>query len=274
MRRVTRPPQWRNYRVCSALWSLPDVHIVVLSDLHACTPWTPLEWIDAIIDRVMAAAPDLIVLPGDFLIKGLLGARPLPIEQIAACLSRLRAPLGVYASLGNHDWKDCAEAHANGYVETSVTRALADAGLPVLSNDAVVLPNGAWLVGFDTQQGIGTVAAPDARHDPARAFAKVPEGASTILMAHEPDWFLDQTEGHAPPVALQVSGHTHGGQVSLLGWRPVTASRYGGKLVRGLHARGERHLVVSAGLGYTTLPLRIGVPTEIVSVRLGSRPQA
>lgn len=250
------------------------MHVVVLSDLHACTPWTPLEWIDRIIDRVMAAAPDLIVLPGDFLIGGLFGATPLPMERLAERLSRLQAPLGVHASLGNHDWKNCPEARANGYVETSVTRAFAAVGLPVLRNDAIELPNGGWLVGFDTQQGIGTPVTPDARHDPERAFAKVPAGASTILMAHEPDWFLDQPEEHTPPVALQVSGHTHGGQVSLLGWRPVTASRYGGKLVHGLHARGERHLVVSAGLGFTTLPVRIGVPTEIVSVRLGSRPQS
>jgi len=248
-------PRVVRYDVRSTLWRAPDIRIALLSDLHICEPWSPLNALDQLVDEVSEAAPDLICLAGDFLGRGVLGGRFVPAEAIAPVLSRLRAPMGVYASLGNHDWKDCPDARSNGFTQTSVTVALEAAGIPVLSNHAHHLGGEAWLAGLDSQQGTGRAGAPDARHDPAAAFAEVPRDASIVLMAHEPDYFL---EPQTRDVALQLSGHTHAGQIALGGWRPATPSRYGGRLAHGLHSEGARQLIVSAGLGYTTIPLRFG----------------
>ena len=269
MRGLGGAPEIRPYTVASALWRAEAIRIAVLSDLHICTRWSPLDALENVVDRVLAEGPDLILLPGDFITRGILRGVPATMAEIAACLSRLRAPLGVFASLGNHDWRDCPEARVNGFTATSVERILEDHGIPVLSNRAVPLPGGvAWLVGIDSQQGIGWRYAMDPRHDMDRALADVPDGASAILMAHEPDVFLDDPRAFA----LQVSGHTHGGQISLFGWRPATASRHGTKVCHGLKKQGERHLVVSAGLGYTGLPIRSGVPPEIVMIDLAPKP--
>lgn len=259
-------PVLRRYIVASRLWQAPALRIAVLSDLHVCDPWSPLSALAEVVDQVLRAEPDLILLPGDFLVRRLVLARPTPAVAIAAMLSRLRAPLGVHASLGNHDWKDCPQARENGFRQSSICDALEIVGIPVLSNCAVPLgSSSAWLVGLDSQQGAGTQRRPDPRHDIDAAMADVPDGASIILMAHEPDIFLD-----APlAVALQVSGHTHAGQVNLGGWRPAVPSRYGGRLAHGLHSDGERRLVVSAGLGYSGLPVRIGARPEIVLIELG-----
>jgi predicted MPP superfamily phosphohydrolase len=267
MRGFGGKPRVARYDVRSTLWRAPSLRIALLSDLHICDPWSPLEALDQVVDEVMEEAPDVICLAGDFLGRGVLGGRYVPADAIAGGLQRLRAPKGVFASLGNHDWKDCPEARANGFTQTSVTAAMEDVGIPVLSNRAVDLGGGTFVVGIDSQQGTGRAREPDARHDPVAAFADVPGDASIVLMAHEPDYFLD---AQVRDVALQLSGHTHAGQITLGGWRPATPSRYGGRLAHGLHSEGERRLIVSAGLGYTTLPLRIGAPPDWAMVTLSS----
>ncbi|MEJ6393352.1 metallophosphoesterase [Gymnodinialimonas sp. 2305UL16-5] len=240
--------------------------MAVLTDLHICDPWSPLSALDHLVDQILVEAPDLILLPGDFLARNVIPSRFVPIEPIAEVLSRLQAPLGVYASLGNHDWRDCPIARANDYRFNGVQPALEAAGIPVLSNRGVSLTGSTWLVGLDSQQGIGRAKDPDPRHDLGSAFADVPDGASVILMAHEPDIFLD----HDCPAALQVSGHTHAGQINLFGWRPATPSRYGGRLAHGLHAEGDRRLIVSAGLGYSGPPVRFMAPPEWVMARVAA----
>ncbi len=266
MRGLGGAPIPRRYDVRSALWHARPITIAVLSDLHVCDPWSPLWALDDVVDQVQAEAPDLILLAGDFLARNVIPSRFIAIEPIATVLARLRAPLGVYASLGNHDWRDCPVARENGHISNGVEPAFEALGIPVLSNRSVQLDGSICLVGLDSQQGTGGPKRPDPRHDVEAAFSAVPESASTILMAHEPDIFLDRDL----PVALQVSGHTHTGQISLFGWRPATPSRYGGRLAHGLHSVGERHLIVSAGLGYTGLPIRVNAPPEIVHIMLSA----
>jgi uncharacterized protein len=95
-------------------------------------------------------------------------------------------------------------------------------------------------------------------------LAKVTDDAPVILLAHEPDVAM-----RAPArVALQLSGHTHGGQVRLFGWSPVVPSRYGNRLAYG-HMRVNCDVIVSGGLGCSIMPFRLGVPPEIVLVTLG-----
>ena len=258
------------HEIATARWRAAPLTIAVLSDLHVLAPWTPLRAVAGLVDRVNAMRPDLILLPGDFAPdRNLrLGGRVPPPGFVAEILAGLRAPMGVFAVLGNHDWRDDPGAMAPARRRSVVGQKLAERGIPVLSNEARRLASGAWLVGIDSQLGHLGLGEGGGRDDLGRAYAAVPEGAPSILLAHEPDVFA---RGDPRPV-LQVSGHTHGGQVNLLGWRPLTPSLHGdryawGHVVEGPPG-GDRHLVVSGGIGYSGVPLRIAQPPEITVVRL------
>src|SRR5258707_938632 len=145
------------------------------------------------------------------------------------------------------------------------------AGIPVYENDAKRLSKGGqpfWLAGLGDQLAY----LPARRFRPVRrigvddlgaTLAKVTDDAPLILMAHEPD-----VAARVPArVALQLSGHTHGGQVRMLGWSPIAPTRYR-KLIYG-HSRMNCDVIVSGGLGCSIMPFRLGVPPEIVLVTLG-----
>ncbi len=101
--------------------------------------------------------------------------------------------------------------------------------------------------------------------DLTEALTKVADDAPVILLAHEPDIF-PSVPGR---VALTLSGHTHGGQINFFGWRPNVPSHYGARYAYGHKIENDRHLVVSAGLGCSIAPVRIGCPPEIVVIDLG-----
>lgn len=262
-------PQIVRHEVVEPRWALPDLTIAVLADLHVCRPWTPLRAIARIVAATNALRPDLILIPGDFIADRNLPALSVPAAEIVAALAPLEAPLGVAAVLGNHDWWDCRLSRRTGFARNSVAEALEASAIRLLPNTAVRLDHGAgfWLVGMDSQRALRRLGHPGL-HDPASAFAGVPAGAPAILMAHEPDYFA---AGDARAL-LQVSGHTHGGQVNLAGWRPLTPSAYRSRYGWGHIREGGRHLVVSGGIGYSGIPLRVFQPPEItlVSLRRGS----
>lgn len=241
--------------------------MALLADPHVIWPWMSRTAIRLAVAEINAIEVDVVLLLGDYI-----GARPTPgiratSDQVAAVLSNLEAPLGVHAILGNHDWRDDPLARSNGYTATGVTRSLTDAGLRPLVNTARRLAHHGddiWLVGLDSQRGHLPIDEGGARHDPDQAFAEVPENALSILLAHEPDYFK---YGDRRPV-LQVSGHTHGGQVNLFGWRPFTPSSHSDELAYGYVEEDGRHLIVSAGLGYSHIPLRVAQPPEITLVHL------
>ncbi|MEM1272286.1 MAG: metallophosphoesterase [Pseudomonadota bacterium] len=258
-----RRPIIVRHKIRSTLWSGPVLKVVVLSDLHVVAPWVSLPALARVVERVQALQPDLILLPGDFLADPKLFGRRAQPGEIVALLSALSAPYGVHATLGNHDWADCQIAQATGGARNSVAEAFEKCPITLYTNTARDL-GPFWIAGLDSAVGAGSSERPKPRHDLSAALAAVPDGASTILMAHEPDIWLDKE----PDVALTVSGHTHGGQIVLGNWRPLTPSRYGGRLAHGLQIDGDRHLVVSGGLGYSGIPLRIGVPPEITLIEL------
>ena len=92
---------------------------------------------------------------------------------------------------------------------------------------------------------------------------KVPDGDPVILLAHEPDIMVRVPSR----VSLVLSGHTHGGQVRLFGWSPVVPSRFGNRYAYG-HVREQCDLIVSGGLGCSIIPVRFGMPPEIVVVSI------
>lgn len=231
-----------------------------------------------VIARTNALQPDLTVLLGDY---GSQEPGPIPPEIIANLMRELVAPKGVYAIQGNHDWTDDNLALRRGRGPTRVERAFRAAGIPFLENEVVPLSPDTrlWLAGIESEE---TRTVPKAvRRDPqrldehraqvlAQMLDAVPDHASAILLAHEPDIFATQLDQR---IALTLSGHTHGGQIRILGWSPWIPSRYGLRYAYGHIMEHGRHLVVSSGLGSHFVggrPLRLGSPPEIVLLDLGS----
>lgn len=265
--RVTRydlsPPQWPK--------DLP-LKIAAIADLHACDPWMSLDRIAEIVEYTNALNADMIVLLGDYESGMRSTATPIASPEWARVLAGLKAPLGVHAILGNHDWWEDRDVQRAGSGKTAAQRALEASGIPVYDNDAVRLKKDGrpfWLAGLGDQLAY----LPAARHrkltrigadDLPATLAKVTDDAPLIMLAHEPDVAMRMPER----VALQLSGHTHGGQVRLFGWSPVVPSRYGSKFAYG-HARTKCDVVVSGGLGCSIMPFRLGMPPEIVLVTLG-----
>jgi predicted MPP superfamily phosphohydrolase len=258
-------PRIVRHEIADPRWTLPDLTIAVLADLHVCRPWTPLSAVERIVTATNALRPDLILIPGDFIADRNLPARSVPAAEIVAALAPLEAPLGVAAVLGNHDWWDCRLSRRTGFARNSVAEALAASAIRLLPNAAVRLDHGPgfWLVGIDSQRALRRLGHPGL-HDPGAAFAEVPAGAPAILMAHEPDYFAE-ADARA---FLQISGHTHGGQVNLARWRPLTPSAYRSRYAWGHIREGGRHLIVSGGIGYSGIPLRVFQPPEITLVSL------
>ena len=263
--RVTRyeisPPQW------PADFNLK---IAVIADIHACDPWMSLGRIREIVDHTNTLGADIAVLLGDYVAGHRHVTRFIPADEWAAVLAGLKAPLGVHAILGNHDYWDDRTVQHNGQGATAARRALEAAGIPVYENDVQRLSKAGkpfWLAGLGDQLAY----LPARRFRPVKrigvddlsaTLSKVTDDAPVILMAHEPN----VAHRMPPRVALQLSGHTHGGQVRLVGWSPVAPSDQ--RLAYG-HVRMHCDVIVSGGLGCSIVPFRLGVPPEIVQVTLG-----
>jgi uncharacterized protein len=249
-----------------------QLKIAVIADVHACDPWMSLEHIQSIVERTNALNADIIVMLGDYVAGHRHVTRFIPADEWAPVLAQLKAPLGVHAILGNHDWWEDKTVQREGRGPTMAGRALEAVGIPVYQNDAKRLTKDGrpfWLAGLGDQLAY----VPARRFRPVRSvgvddlaatLAKVTDDAPLILLAHEPDVAVRVPKR----VALQLSGHTHGGQIRLFGWAPVVPSRYGNRFAYG-HTRTNCDLIVSGGLGCSIMPFRLGVPPEIVLVTLG-----
>ncbi len=125
-----------------------------------------------------------------------------------------------------------------------------------------------WLAGLGDQWAFRTPGGRsfEGVDDLVGTLDKVSDDAPVILMAHEPDIFPSV----AGRVALTLSGHTHGGQVNLLGWTPVVPSKFGSRYAYGHIVEADNHLIVSGGLGCSILPIRFGMPPEIVVIDIGT----
>ncbi|WP_340004904.1 metallophosphoesterase [Paenibacillus sp. FSL K6-0276] len=198
-------------------------------------------------ERIIKAEPDLICFTGD-----IVDSNPEDLVESVSVLAALNAPLGKYAILGNHDYKNTKR----------ITELLNSAGFLVLRNEAYLLKRGGAVM--------AVTGLDDLLHgepDPVKALSGVPAGTFTVLMMHEPD-YADTAQAHS--FHLQLSGHSHGGQIRmpLLG-APFTP--YGSqKYINGLYYTDAKSMpvYVNRGFGETVMPFRFLCRPELTVLTL------
>jgi len=231
------------------------LRIVQISDIHAGS-WRspqPFRRARALIDQLK---PDVLVITGDFV-----NFDPKELELIRADLMRLRADMGVFASLGNHDHYCSPANHSllRSMISNSGITLLVNSNIPLTTHGETL-----YLVGTDNTglgQNFGDLPA---------ALVGVEPGAPTILLAHDPTFWDKQVRNKAP-IDLMLSGHTHGGQVGIhfLGME-LSVAQVVYKQWAGLYRDGDQYLYVNRGLGTVGPPIRIGIPPEITVLTLRS----
>ena len=218
--------------------NLDGLKIAMLVDIHAGSV-NRRGFVQEVVDRTNALSPDVILIPGDF-VDGHVKDRKSDLEP----LTQLRSKFGVYAVTGNHEYY----YDLQGWLET-----LTGFGVKFLHNEHVIIASG------DSQLVIAGVPDPTGgNHDTPRALKDSPENIPVILMDHQPR-FARQNSGLG--VALQVSGHTHGGQIPVV--YQITR-RFNGGFVRGWYEIDGMKLYVSPGTSqWDGFPMRLFDPSEI-----------
>ncbi len=229
-----------------------SLRIALASDIHLGA-LVGNSLVDDLVTTVTGLKPDLILLPGDIVDEDL---EPVIRQDLGRQLLALRAPLGVYACTGNHEYIGGAEP-AVRYLEAH--------GIRVLRDEAVALPGGIWLAGReDRMKGRFTGAE---RKPLAEVLRAVDRARPVILMDHQP-FRLDDATRHG--VDLQVSGHTHHGQLWPLSL--ITRSIY--PISYGYGRIGGTQVYVSCGFGTWGPPVRVGNRPEIVLIEIAFSPQS
>jgi predicted MPP superfamily phosphohydrolase len=222
------------------------LRVAFLTDIHH-GPYVSLDFVRGVVRTTLSLEPDLVLLGGDYSSR--------ESKYIAPCLDvlgGLRAPLGVFAVLGNHDYW-------HGRDETRT--GLKAAGITELTNTGVWLMRGASLLRLAGVDDLwrGTPDVPAAVGDATTADA-------CLLVSHNPDVAETLRD---PRVGLMLSGHTHGGQVIVPGYgAPIVPSRYGQKYLRGLVDAPVTRVYVSRGLGTVSPPMRFGSRPELTLLTL------
>ena len=230
--------------------AMDGFRIVQISDLHL-EPFTKPQHILDMVAACNALKPDLVAMTGDFVTNN---ARPAGL--LAELLTPLQAPNGVFACLGNHDfWCDAP----------IVEKALKERHIGVLRNETRVIHTGHGplrLAGMDSRY----TGAPNLRSVLANWQPKQP----LVVLMHEPDVVDDLAAAQVE--ALQLSGHTHGGQLRLLGLPPMAfrRARWGKNYLAGGYHVGSMQLYVNRGIGCVGVPLRVMCPPEITEITLRS----
>ena len=225
--------------------------IALLSDFHY-DPYFSVHPIRSAVEIVNRLQPDLIALTGDFISVPLFGNSAkgaADAEPCAQLLGKLRAPHGVWSVMGNHDVFSDVDR---------VTSALHAVGISTLSNRSIAIEKDNarfWLGGVDDVLG-GSADVPG-------TLRGIPSEEAVVLMAHEPD-YADYVAGY--PVDLQLSGHTHGGQVRFPFMRPLYLPALARKYVWGLFKIRALTLYTNAGIGTVELPVRWNCPPEITFI--------
>ena len=234
---VARGPTVGKVRVPIAGLPVESYTIVQLTDVHI-GPVVGQAFVERVVRRVNALRPDLIVITGD-----LIDGRVSELRRHVEPLRKLAARDGVYSVTGNHEY------YWNAPAWLEHIRSL---GIRVLHNEHVTIANAFELAGVDDDPPTEDVARAVAGRDPRLPL---------VLLAHRP-----RTVAHAMKagVDLQLSGHTHGGQLLPFGW----LARLFDPVVSGLARFGSTWLYVSSGTGFWGPPMRVGTTCEIAAITM------
>ena len=220
--------------------------VVQVSDLHYGM-LTENGKLSRVVERVNELKPDLIAITGDLVDEGV-----SHMEEMAGPLKKLKSRYGVLAVTGNHEYY------------AGVNRAVAimkSAGIEVLRNEMKVLPCGLQILGVDDPTGSRRMGEPAV--DLEKQLSRLDREKPSILLYHQPIHF-EKTASFG--VGLQLSGHSHGGQLYPI----ICISRIFYPRTPGLHQIGESKMYVSRGAGTWGPPMRLGSPPEIVHITLRS----
>ncbi|MCQ2454136.1 MAG: metallophosphoesterase [Clostridia bacterium] len=232
----------------SALCELDGLKAVYCSDIHYGL-FLDLQRLHELVEQINSLKPDLIILGGDYGEDG-----PTSLTALTH-LKALTAPLGVYGCAGNHDRADISEEE--------LYRALSDNGIKPLINSSTVL--------HIRDKKLGLCAVDDVicgTPDYAAAFSSCLEADGIIFLPHSPDALPDAFRySEKPPFFLALCGHTHGGQINPFGLHIRTGSHlsrsFGLRHLAGQFNENGTECIISRGVGYTGLPLRLHAKPEL-----------
>lgn len=238
---------------------LDGMRLVHITDTHL-GPHVPREFLDHVVRKALNTHPDLVCLTGDY-VHGRGGAQF--IEKGAAVFQPLLdARIPVAAVLGNHDW------YANG---EAMSKALSDRGITMLDNGRMRFDASTRRLAASDGEGLILAGVGDlweATVDVHSALGGLPSSQPRLLLSHNPD------VAELPALArcrvdLQLSGHTHGGQVVLPIAGPVfTLSKYGQRYATGVNQGPQSPVVTSRGIGMSVIPVRVLCSPELVCITL------
>jgi uncharacterized protein len=245
------------------------LRVVVLADPHVSEPIMPMRRFEAVIEQANALKPDVMLIPGDLLVHHPFVSRKYAASDVAKAAAQLKSRYGTFAVCGNHDWwsDHAMQKLRSGPCEMEIQ--LAAQGIEVLENRAMPFVHDGkpfWILGTSSTIAVYKRPRPHLSFmDVQKALSQVTDDAPILHMAHEPDGLLQTPKR----VSLTISGHTHGGQIRAFGYSPVSNSRMGNKFAYGHVIHNGQHMIVSGGVGSSGLPIRLGVPPEIVILELG-----
>lgn len=220
-----------------------EFKMVQISDLHT-SKFMPPERLDKIITLVNQQHPDAIAITGDIITEG----SDFDAEQLTLKLSQLKSKSLTIAVLGNHDhwWENLDK----------LKQVLANSKINLLNNQVSIIERGSKKLAFagldDPYWG---------KADLPKTIAQLPDQIAAILLVHEPDYIEESAKTHK--FALQLSGHSHGGQIRIPFFQPLVLPYKGKKYFVGLNKVEDTLSYTNRGLGMTSLPLRIGSRPEI-----------
>jgi predicted MPP superfamily phosphohydrolase len=260
---------YRFRRVTVSLPNLPKsfdgIRIGQLSDIHSGSFWNRTA-VKGGVDMMMAEKPDLIFFTGD-----LVNDRADEVKDYVPIFGKLKAPLGVYSTTGNHDYGDYAAWTSTDEKKENfrnLVKAHREMNFDILMNENRMIEQGGEklaIIGIENW-GAGRFSK-YGKMD--AAYRGTEEAAAKILLSHDPSHWDAQVRPSFSDVDLMLSGHTHGFQFGVeIGGFKWSPSQYVYKQWAGLYKEGDQYLYVNRGFGYLGYPGRIGMPPELTIIEL------
>ncbi len=263
-----------NYRVRKITLSFPNLppafkglKIVQVSDIHSGS-FNNREKVSRGVDMVLQEKPDIILFTGD-----LVNDRSEEMKDYQEIFSRLKAPMGVYSTLGNHDYGDYSWWESKAAKAQNLERLKeieAEMGWRLLMNEHVILEKeGQQMAVIGVENWSAHKRFP--KHgDLKKAYAGTENIPFKVLLSHDPSHWDAQVRPDYPDIDLMLAGHTHGMQFGIeipgIKWSPI---QYSYKEWAGLYQEGRQYLYVNRGYGFLGYPGRVGILPEITVIELG-----